>query len=81
MPTMINFIVEATYNDTRKYTITDKVCEGQIVFDGFLAEGETQEVSSCAKDNTSNSGRISIKRSDGPLTEKDVFSGETVDLG
>ena len=80
MPKKISFTLNATYDDTRKYLVIDKICDGDTVFNGFLSKNDQQLVSSCAKDNNSDSGRISCKRSDGPLFEKDVYEGDIIDL-
>ncbi len=81
MPTMISFTLRATFSETRKYTVIDKICDGVTVFDNFLSQGDEYPASGCAENNNSNKGRVSIKRSDGPLTEKDVYDGDIVDLG
>ncbi|WP_426079190.1 hypothetical protein [Janthinobacterium sp. PSPC3-1] len=75
---MINFTIRATWADVRKYVVTDQVCKGVVVFDDFLANGETATVSSC--DDGGGSGLVTCQRSDGPLVEKDVSEGATVDL-
>jgi hypothetical protein len=80
MPKMISFTVNATYSAVRKYQVIDQVCKGVVVYDDFLASGETAGVSSCA-DGAGSSGRVTCQRSDGPLVEKDVSDGDTVDLG
>lgn len=79
MPKKINFVLNATYGEVRKYKVVDQVCAGVVVFDDFLASGETANVTSCA-DGAGGSGRITCKRSDGPLVQKDVSNGDTVDL-
>jgi hypothetical protein len=77
---MINFTIKATYSDVRKYRVIDQVCQGVVVFDDFLASGESRPVSSCADESGGHDGSVTYQRSDGPLVRSDVSDGDTLDL-
>lgn len=80
MPTMISYTIKASFSDVRRYKVIDQVCSGVVVFDDFLADGESRTVNSCADSPGGNDGRITHQRSDGPLVATDVSNGDTVDL-
>ncbi len=62
----------------RKYVVTDKVCDGAALYEGFLAQDESARVSSCDDGNGNRS--VICQRSDGPLVLKEVSEGVTIDL-